>query len=52
VRDALAALPGVRFVKIDFEKQQAVVTVEQSTLDEEKLIDALKVAGFGCSVQK
>jgi copper chaperone CopZ/DsbC/DsbD-like thiol-disulfide interchange protein len=52
VRDALAALPGVRHVKIDFEKKQAVVTVDESALDEGKLVDALEDAGFGGSVLK
>lgn len=52
MRAALAALPGVRQVQVDFETQQAVVTVEQSSYDEQKLIKALEEAGFGGSIKR
>ena len=50
MRAALAALPGVRQIDIEFEKQQVVVTVDEASLDEQKLIGALEDAGFGGSV--
>ena len=49
---ALAALPGVRHVAVDFENKQAVVTITQDDYDERKLIQALKDAGFGGSVKR
>ncbi len=48
---ALAALPGVRHVNVDFEKKQAVVTVEPDGYDKGKFIAALENAGFGGSVK-
>lgn len=51
MREALAALPGVRNVQVDFGKKQAVVTVETTARDGEKMIQALRDAGFGGSVQ-
>ena len=42
-------MPGVRHVDVDFEKKQAVVTVNEG-LDSQKLIAALEDAGFGGEV--
>jgi len=39
-------------VNIDVEKKHAVVTIEESALDEAKLVSALEDAGFGGSVLK
>ncbi len=50
MRAALAALPGVRHVNVDFEKKQAVVTVTEA-LDSQKLVAALEDAGFGGAVK-
>ena len=50
MHDALAALPGVRHVTIDFAKKQAVVSVEPSTADGQAFVRALEEAGYGGSV--
>ncbi len=50
MQSALAALPGVRHVQIDFEKKQALVTVAKA-LDSQEFVDALEEAGFGGSVE-
>ncbi|MBI2481114.1 MAG: cation transporter [Planctomycetia bacterium] len=46
MRAALAALPGVRHVDVDFENKQAVVTLAKG-VDSQKLLAALEDAGFG-----
>ncbi len=51
MRAALAALPGVRHVDVDFDSKQAVVTVEPDGYDKGKFIAALERAGFGGSVK-
>lgn len=51
MRDALAALPGVRHITVDFDKQQAIVSIAQNAYNEEKLVAALKDAGFGGSIK-
>jgi len=49
VRDALAALPGVRHVEVEFDTKQAVVTMSDGPTSQE-LIAALEEAGYGGSV--
>ena len=50
MQTALAALPGVRHVDVDFEKKQALVTVTKS-VDSQELIAALEEEGYGGSVK-
>jgi hypothetical protein len=45
VQKALASLPWVRQVQVDFPKKQAVVTVETEKYDEKGLVKALEKAG-------
>jgi copper chaperone CopZ len=52
VRKALAALPWVRQVRVDFDKQLAVVTADARRYDEKALIKALEKAGYGGKVVK
>jgi len=51
VQAALATLPGARHITVDFDKKRAVVTVEQNTYDDHKLIQALNDAGFGGTIE-
>lgn len=46
------SLPWVREAKVDFDKKQAVVTVEVEKYDEAALLKALKEARFGGKVVK
>jgi len=52
VHDALAALPGVRHVTIDFAQKQVVVTADPSAADPKAFVRALVEAGYGGSVLK
>ena len=46
------SLPWVRQAQVDFDKKQAVVTVEVEKYDEQALLKALEEAGFGGKVAK
>ncbi len=52
MRKALASLPWVRQVRVDFDKQQADVTADADRYDEKALIKALEKAGYGGKVMK
>ena len=47
MREALDSLPWARNAEIQFEKQQATVTVDTEEYEPEALIQALEAAGFG-----
>jgi len=50
VQNALQSLPWVRKVHVDYAKAVARVTVETKSCQVEKLIAAVKVAGFGAEL--
>ena len=50
MQEALAAVPGVRKVDVDFDKKQAVVRVEKGKLDRQALLKSLEDAGFGGAI--
>jgi hypothetical protein len=52
VQSALATLPGVRQVEVDFTNKVAVVKVDNDKVDIVAMTAALKKAGFGGSVAK
>jgi hypothetical protein len=52
VREALASLPWVRQVKVDFNRKQAVVTVVADQYDQKALLEALEKEGYGGNVVK
>jgi copper chaperone CopZ len=54
VQKALESLPGVRNVKIDFEKKQVTCKVDESAkpAEDDRFVKALKDAGFGGSVRE
>jgi copper chaperone CopZ len=52
VQKALASLPWVRQVQVDFPKKQAIVTAETDKYDEQALLKALERGGFGGKVLK
>lgn len=52
VQKALAALPGVRQVQVDFGRKLAVVTAAAEKCDAQSLLKALDQAGYGGKVLK
>lgn len=48
---ALTSVPGVREVRVDFARKQAVVTADEAAYDEAALLQALQRAGFGGKVR-
>ena len=52
VSEALATLPWVKKVQVDFDRKQATLTVEIGRFDESAIIRALEKAGFGGTVAK
>jgi copper chaperone CopZ len=47
VRKALASLPGVSQVRVDFATRRAYVTIQQDKWDEKAMLKALQQAGYG-----
>lgn len=43
---AVSKLPGVKNVNIDFESGKGTITYEEGKVDPEKLVDAIKKAGY------
>jgi copper chaperone CopZ len=52
VREALASLPGVKNVQVDFKNKQATLTVETEKFDDKAVGPALEKAGFGGKISK
>ena len=52
VRKALASLPWVRQVQVNFDTKQAIVTADAARYDEKTMLKALEEAGFGGKVVK
>jgi copper chaperone CopZ len=52
VRDALASLPWVKNVQVDFDRKQATFTAETAKYDENAIVRVLDEAGFGGKVIK
>ena len=51
VQKALAAVPGVTAVEVNLDKKEALVTLQDATIAEQLLIDAVTEAGYsvtGC----
>jgi hypothetical protein len=52
VQKALASLPWVRQVQVNYSQKQAVVVAEADKVDEPALVKALQQAGYGGRVVK
>lgn len=52
MREALATLPWVRQVEVDFDQQQATVTVVAAQYDEKSLLRVLEKEGYRAKVVK
>ena len=52
MRKALASLPWVRQVEVDFSHKQATVTVAADQYDAKALLEALQKEGFEGKVEK
>ena len=52
MREALATLPWVKNVQVDYDKKQAAFTAESARYDEAAIIRVLKDEGFGAKIAK
>jgi copper chaperone CopZ len=52
VRDALATLPWVKNVQVDFDRKRATFTAETARYDEAAIIRVLENEGFGAKIAK
>jgi hypothetical protein len=50
VRDALATLPWVKDVQVNYDRKQATFTAEIARFDEASIVSALEKEGFGGKV--
>jgi copper chaperone CopZ len=52
VRDALATLPWVKDVQVNYERKQATFSAEIARFDEAAIKSALEKEGFGAKIAK
>lgn len=52
MREALASLPWVKDVQVNYNRKQSTFTVETERYDEAAIIRVLEEAGFGGTVRK
>ena len=52
VRKAIAALPGVKQVLVDLDRQEALVVVDAGKFDERAVQNAVRQAGYGVKMAR